>query len=525
MLHSLKAKFILAFGTLIVALFAAVGLFLVQAKTTELSADISSSTESFAQFTVKRMVEVYEQYLDPGNFVPFQREMSAMLRKNQDISGVEMSSYGGIILYNSRQEQSERYTGTVRTVTDPNELQRIQSNKMSLLLENGRVVYVKIDENKNSSFVDFNEDPVNAPAPLDRLVNIVVPYNSSYAVTYDVSYATMDARLAVAKLQIELIALVGFLLALMLSIMLSVSITNPLKALKEGAIRIAGGDFTTRVPVKTKDEVGLLAGTFNQMAVDLAAAVEVKIYKERVTKELEIAAHIQADLLPKEKVELPSLDLAGGLDPATEVGGDAFDFIQMNNGEHLIYLGDVSGHGVPAGMISSIANALLYAMRGETDLKTLATHLNAVIQKKSSNNMFMTMALTKWNEQSSQLTCLNAGHLPILHYDAAVKKVSEIKIPGIAFGMIDDVTGHVNTQDLSLKANDVVVLYSDGFPEAQNERGEQYGMQRLRRIVQQAGDDLLTAEGIKNAVFADVMQFIGKKEHLDDITIVVMKRK
>jgi serine phosphatase RsbU (regulator of sigma subunit) len=197
----------------------------------------------------------------------------------------------------------------------------------------------------------------------------------------------------------------------------------------------------------------------------------------------------------------------------------------MNNGEHLIYLGDVSGHGVPAGMISSIANALLYAMRGETDLKTLATHLNAVIQKKSSNNMFMTMALTKWNEQSSQLTCLNAGHLPILHYDATVKKVSEIKIPGIAFGMIDDVTGHVNTQDLSLKANDVVVLYSDGFPEAQNERGEQYGMQRLRRIVQQAGDDLLTAEGIKNAVFADVMQFIGTKEHLDDITIVVMKRK
>lgn len=525
MLHSLKAKFILAFGTLIVALFAAVGLFLVQAKTIELSGDISSGTESFAQFTVKRMVEVYEQFLDPGNFVPFQREMSAMLRKDEDISGVQMTSYSGVILYDSLTEQTERYTGTVRTITDPNELQRVQSNKMSLLLQDGRVIYIKTDENKNSFTVNFNEDAVAAPLSTDRIVNIVVPYDNAYAVTYDVNYATMDARLQNAKMQIGLIALVGFLLSFMLSIMLSVSITNPLKALKEGALKIAAGNFAVRVAVKTKDEVGLLAGTFNQMAVDLAAAVEVKIYKERVVKELEIAAQIQADLLPKTKLELPTLDLAGGLDPATEIGGDAFDYIELDSGEQLIYLGDVSGHGVPAGMISSIANALLYAMRHETDLKTIATRLNAVIQKKSSNNMFMTMALTKWNALTSTLTCLNAGHLPILYYDSEHKKVVEIKIPGIAFGMVDDVEEKLHTQDLKLNPNDMIVLYSDGFPEAQNEHNEQYGMQRLRRIVQQAGDDLMTAEGIKNAVFADVVQFIGDKEHLDDITIVVMKRK
>lgn len=525
MLHSLKAKFILAFGTLIVVLFAAVGLFLMDAKTRELSADISVGSEAFAQFTVKRVAELYEQYLQPGNFVPFQRDISALLRDNTDISGLQLSSYGGVILYDSLQEQTERYQGTVRTVTDPDELQRVQSNKLSLLLENGRVIYLKIDEDKNTSTVDFNEGPVPAPTTADRIVNIVMPVNSTYAVTYLVSYATMDARLANAKLQIELIAFVGFLLALMLSIMMSVSITNPLKSLKEGALKIAAGDFSIRVPVKSKDEVGLLAGTFNQMAVDLAAAVEVKVYKERVTKELEIAAHIQMDLLPKTKLELPTLDLAGGLDPATEIGGDAFDFIPMDNGDHLIYLGDVSGHGVPAGMISSIANALLYSMRHETDLKTIGVRLNSVIQKKSSENMFMTMALTKWNPEASVLTCANAGHLPVLYYDSKNKKVVEIKIPGIALGMIDDLTGHINTQDLKLSPGDMVVLYSDGFPEAQNERGEQYGMQRLRRIVQQAGDDLMTAEGIKNAVFADVMQFIGNREHLDDITIVVMKRK
>lgn len=525
MLHSLKAKFILAFGTLIVVLFGAMGLFLVDAKNKELSADITSGTEAFAQYTVKRVAEAYEQYLAPGNFLPFSRDLSAILRNNEAISSLEITTYSGKILYDASTEKTERYQGAERLVDEADELQRIQSNKMSLRFENGRVVYVKIDENKNATYVDFNEDSVLAPSSVDRLIDIVMPVNSTYAVRYSVSYAVMDARLANAKLQIGLIAVVGFLLSFMLSIMLSVSITNPLKALKEGAVKIAAGDFSTRVLVKTKDEVGLLAGTFNQMAVDLAAAVEVKMYKERVTKELEIAATIQSDLLPKEKLELPTLDLAGGLNPATEIGGDAFDYITLDSGEHLIYLGDVSGHGVPAGMISSIANALLYSMRSEADLTQMAIRLNAVIQKKSSNNMFMTMALTKWNPNAGVLTCLNAGHLPILYYDSEAKKVIEVKIPGIAFGMIDDITGHVSTHELKLKANDVVVLYSDGFPEAQNEHGEQYGMQRLRRIVQQAGDDLMTAEGIKNAVFADVMQFIGKREHLDDITIVAMKRK
>jgi len=525
MLHSLKAKFILAFGTLIVLLFAALGGFLVDAKTKELSADIATSTESFVQFTAKRMVELYEQYLEPGNFVPFQREMSALLRRNEDVTNVQMSTYGGVIVYDSLQESTERYAGTVRTVSDPNELQRVQANKMSLLLADGRVVYLKVDENKNTTTVDFNEDPVAAPTSVDRIVNIVMPYDSAYALSYDVSYATMEARLETAKLQIGLIALLGILLSLMLSIMLSVSITNPLKALKEGALKIAAGDFTVRVAVKTKDEVGVLAASFNQMAVDLAASIEAKIFGERVSKELEVAAQIQAELLPKTKVELPTLDLAGGLAPATEIGGDAFDFIPMDNGEELVYLGDVSGHGVPAGMISSIANALLYSMRNETDLKTIAVRLNTVIQKKSANNMFMTMALTKWNASSNVLTCLNAGHLPILYYDSVNKKVIEIKIPGMAFGMVDDLAPRVSTQQVTLNKNDLVILYSDGFPEAQNEHNEQYGMQRLRRIVQQAGDDLMTAEGIKNAVFSDVLQFIGNREHLDDITIVVMKRK
>lgn len=525
MLHSLKAKFVLAFGTLILVLFTVLGLFLVDAKTQELALDISDSSQSFSQLTASKFVDSYERYLKPGNYLAFSREASALLRQNSSVSDLELMTYGGVILYRASEEQVSRYTGTLRTITDASEIERVQAGKMSLLLDDGRVIYVKVDEKKVLSYVNFNENPVAGPTAADRIVDIVLPYGNAYALRYTVSYALMEQRLAAAKLQIELVALLGMVLTLLLSYMLSVSVTNPLKVLKEGALKLATGDFTTRVVVKTKDEVGVLANTFNQMAKDLAAALEIRLYKERISKELELAAQIQADLLPKARVELPTLDLAGGLDPATEIGGDAFDFIPTASGDTIVYLGDVSGHGVPAGILSSIANGLIYSLREESDLKNLAIRLNAVIQKKSSNNMFMSMGLTRWNPEKSILSYLNAGHLPLLHYSAKEKKVTEIKVPGIAFGMVDDLSNLVSVQELNLDSGDVVVLYSDGFPEAQNIHHEQYGMQRLRRIVQQAGDDLLTAEGIKNAVFADVLQFIDKQEHLDDITIVVMKRK
>ena len=524
MLHSLKAKFILAFGTLVVVLFASLGLFLVDAKTRELMDDISTSSQAVATFTVGRLMTAYHDFLEPGNFVEFTKQINYTLRRADQISSIALATYSGAVLYDYEDEKLERFSGTLRTL-DRAALDRVQSNKTSLLLENGRVIYLLVEESKEVSYVDFNEDGVLAPEPYDRIVNIVVPVNYSYALIYDVNYATMDGRLLNAKIQIASIAGVGFLLTLMISFMLSVSITRPLKALKEGALKIATGDFATRVLVSTKDEIGVLAQTFNQMAADLAASIEAKLYKERVVRELELAADIQANLIPRDRLSLPTLDVIGGLDPATEVGGDAYDFIDMEGGKHLIYIGDGTGHGVPAGIMASISNALLYALRREEDLKVVAKLMNEVIQKKSSNTMFITMALTIWDEKNSTLKYVNAGHLPLLYFDYEAKKLTEVKLPGIAFGMVDDITPLLKEQDIVLKPSDVVVLYSDGIPDAQNERQEVYGVQRLKMNLQNLCNDGHTVDEIRDGLLADVMKFIGKREHLDDITVVVMKRK
>jgi serine phosphatase RsbU (regulator of sigma subunit) len=91
--------------------------------------------------------------------------------------------------------------------------------------------------------------------------------------------------------------------------------------------------------------------------------------------------------------------------------------------------------------------------------------------------------------------------------------------------MVDDIVPHLNEQTLFLKKGDAVVLYTDGIPEAQNANKEAYGMQRLKRIVQDTASENLSAEAIKEAILADVKTFIGQREHLDDITVVVLKKK
>lgn len=525
MFHSLKAKFTLAFGTLIVLLFTIAGVFILDAKSKEISNEIAEGSISFASFTVEKIIDAYHEFLAPGNFIPFSRDISAIIRQNKDVSSVSIASYSGLILYDFDEEQEERYSGRPRTVSDQVLLERVQSINLSLLLRDGRVIYQKIDADGNLRSFDLNEETVEALSPSDRIVNIVLPVENSYAVIYEVNYDDLRVRLASARNQIAIVALTGLLLTLILSFILSSSITNPIDSLKKGALRIATGDFKSRVEVKTKDEVGLLSQTFNTMAEQLEISTKALVYKERVAKELELAVQIQKNLLPKDKLVLPTLDIAGGLIPASEVGGDCFDYVNGDGDQYVIYLGDVTGHGVAAGIVSSIVNSLIFALRKKVNLLDIIHDVNAVIRKKITSKVFFTLALTLWDQKTRVLTYANAGHPPVLYYDSATKKVSDIRLQGMALGMIDDIEKLVKTQQITLKPNDVFVIYSDGIVEANNLNHEQYGLAQLKRIVQDAADDFETAEAIKNSILSDVIQYIGGGEYLDDMTVVVLKGK
>lgn len=525
MFKSLKAKFTIAFGTLVVMLFASSGLFLINSKENEIALDIANTSQSYARLTAGNVVNKYQELLEPGNFIPFSREINSLLRRNLNISDISITEYTGELLYSFKDEENQQYKGETRLITDEKTLNRIQAFNISLDTSLGRTIYVKLYENGNQDSVDLNEDKINDLGKKERIMDIIVPIENSYAVIYKVSYDTLEERLATARLQIVLVASLGLLLTLVLSFGLSTSITRPIASLKEGALKIATGDFKHRVPVKSKDEVGVLAETFNKMAGDLEVSTKAMVYKERVAKELELAVQIQQNLLPKDKLILDDMDIAGGLIPATEVGGDAFDYIEVNDSQFITYLGDVTGHGVAAGIVSSIVNSLVYAYREKTNLIELIRDVNSVIRKKISSKVFFTMALTLWDKNTKILTYVNAGHPPVLYYDSATKKVNEIKIQGMALGMIADVEKLIQSQEIKMKTGDVFVMYSDGIVEANDLEHKQFGIARLKKVVEECANAFQAAESIKNTILAEVIKYINGGESLDDMTVVVLKAK
>lgn len=519
-MHSLKTKLVLAISVFVIFLFSIAALLLIDEKQKELSRDLYTKARATTELTASRITELYESLLAEKSFVLFNREMKDMFRKNDDVVAISITNFSGDILYNSRQEQHKAYEGAARKINDPDLLARVRSNWPSYLLRGNRIVYLKKDADGNYAAVNENEKETAEITEKDEIQNIVFPVNGKFAVVYDISYEHLYNRVVGTTERIVLLLVFGVLLGLGLGWYFATRITTPIEKLTIGALVLAKGDFTARVKVETKDEVGVLAETFNQMAHDLELSTQAKIEKERLSKELEVAARIQKQILPSVLPVIPGLDLAAMVIPATEIGGDCYDFIKVDPDTNIFYISDVTGHGIPSGIVVSIANAIIYSYAGSSSLSQILVSANKVLKEKTAQNMFMTLLMLQYKK--GVLSYVSAGHPEMLHYVAQGKKVVAEKGGGIALGMVPDISHMVAESSVSFAKGDCIILYSDGVPEAANMHGEQYGMQRFKRALSDHGE-LASAEAIKNALLADVKQFMGGSAQLDDITVVVIR--
>lgn len=523
MFRSLRTKLVLGMVVLLMISFSLSAFLLIRQKTQELSADIYRSVRSFSDLTASQVVDLYERYLAEESFVYFNREIQTLFTKTEEVTGIGLADYSGTVLYDSSQEQARQYTGVSRIV-DGAMLERIQATYPSYQLQDGRVVYVRTTVDGAVDFIDVLEQEVPPIAPTERIVNLIYPYGARYSVLYSPSYDILDQRIHAMWIQIGLLTSFSLLVAVAFALFFSTGITRPIKKLQEGALVLGQGDFTARVQVKTHDEVQVLADTFNRMAADLEKSMQAMAYKQRVAKELELAAMIQKEILPKEVPRVPGLDIAAGIIPAAEVGGDVYDFIGLDGENYFGYVGDVTGHGVPAGLVVSIANALIDSFVPLNDPKKMLIESNKILKKKTSANMFMTLILWHWNVKTNRLILVNAGHEVPLKYTAASVKTEELQKGGIALGMIPDITPLVKDQVVEMNSGDCVVLYTDGVPECWRNEKEQYGMPEFKRVVTQSCD-LDSAEAIKIALLADVKQWSQGYEQKDDITVMVLKKR
>lgn len=259
------------------------------------------------------------------------------------------------------------------------------------------------------------------------------------------------------------------------------------------------------------------------MAADLDISTKALVYKERVGKELELATKIQSNLIPKEIPKVEGLDISAGIMPAEEIGGDAYDFLFSDDDNLMFYLGDVTGHGVPSGLLVSIANAMFFEQVKLGNIKDIIVNVNRVIKAKSPANMFITLCLLNWDQKNKNLTYVSAGHERMINYKASDKSISLMEGGGMALGMFPDIEKMSKIQDAPLETGDCLVVYSDGIPEAWKNPKEQYGMDRFQEAVKKYGH-LDTALAIRNAILQDVKEFIGDYKRADDITLMIMKR-
>lgn len=520
-MHSIKTKLIVALSIFVIFLFSITAFLLIDEKKRELSHDIYTKARSFSELATPQVIKLTTTLLQEKSFVLFRSGLQDVFQKDEDISEIKIYSFAGEVLYDSSTERIRAYEGEARELADRDLHARVKAHLPSFVLASGRTVYLKKNMQGEYAAVNENEVPVPDIADTDEIQNIIVPFEGKFAVEYDVTYANLQARVARTTERIVFLLIFGVLLGLGFGWYFAARITTPIQKLTEGAVVLGTGNFQTRVIVKTHDEVEVLANTFNKMAEDLEISMKAMVYKERVAKELEVAAKIQKQILPAHLPEIKGLDIAATVIPAAEIGGDCYDFIKISEDSNLFYISDVTGHGIPSGIVVSIANALIYSYSHLPEIKDILVNANKVLREKTAQNMFMTLLMLRYTNE--KLEYVSAGHPEMLHYSGAHKKVVVERGGGIALGMVPDISKLLTPATLAFEKGDCIILYSDGIPEAVSPRGEQYGLQRMKRALSDHAE-LPSADAIKNALIADVKEFMGSAEQMDDITLVVVRR-
>lgn len=340
--------------------------------------------------------------------------------------------------------------------------------------------------------------------------------------------AKKNADVQAYGVQIALLGLVFLLVGAGLAVFQGLRIARPIKLLALGASQIAGGQMDARVAVDSKDEIGLLADNFNYMADRLKALLDETAAKAVLEKELELARTIQETLVPPaELLERGPLKVAGHFQPATQCGGDWWAVHDIVDGRILVIIGDVTGHGVPAAMITAAAKAACDVGRALEGPRLTASRIlelmNRAIYESAKRRFVMTCFACVIDTRARTITYANAGHnFPYLYRLPSTLQQGESEITvlmsrGNRLGDVPDSTFAESSQQL--RTGDRLVFYTDGLIECESPTGEEYGEKRLRNAIRQIGDQ--GPVPMRDSLMAGAAQFYGNAPRKDDITLVV----
>jgi len=345
------------------------------------------------------------------------------------------------------------------------------------------------------------------------------------------------------------------LLALIAAVWMTRAVTGTVHKLYHALDFIKRGDFSHRVKVRSHDQLGELAAAFNDMSANIEVLLEERVERERLEREVEIAAEVQAQLFPRRVPLLLTAELSAECRAARGVAGDYYDYIEIAPGLVALALGDVSGKGVSASLVMSNLQASLRAQTtitaGRLSIAERATtasaeaggdgggkllayvvadaeidgavarlmpNINRQICQSTESNRFATLFLSIYEDRTRTLHYTNAGHnAPILvRVDGTVERLTT---GGMMVGAFDWAV--YEEASATLRAGDLLLIFSDGISEAESEAEEEYGEERLTKFA--IKHRALSADELRNAIFEEIDAWSGTRERGDDQTLVIVK--
>ena len=327
--------------------------------------------------------------------------------------------------------------------------------------------------------------------------------------------------------EVLIIGTTGFGILFVIIVLISGTITRPLRVLTGKAAEIARGNLDVEIAeVKSNDEVGDLSRSFDNMKVALkeyiANLAETTAAKERYESELKIARTIQMSFLPKKFPPFPEnieFDIYATLVSAKEVGGDLYDFFLLDE-DHLFFsIGDVSGKGVPAALFMAAAKTL---MKGTADRKIspadVLFRVNRELCLENDSLMFVTVFCGVLNFRTGEVFYSNAGHNPPLVLRPG-RPPEWLPLPdGFFLGTMEDAA--YETRRILLAPGDMLLLYTDGVTEAMNGQKAFYQEERLIGVAEQHKQG--SPEELVREILDSVRAFAGNEPQSDDITLLAL---
>ncbi|WP_020589851.1 SpoIIE family protein phosphatase [Desulfobacter curvatus] len=400
----------------------------------------------------------------------------------------------------------------------------------------GNLINDDIRQNASTEFSHFRYLP-EKPDKSARKMIAYCYYFKPFKWYISVIIPLQEIKLPAQRLVIRqsMIIVMMFMAGLVAIILVISRIATPLQRLSSYAKKIPKLDFTKPMekstpvddlPEKYKDEVGDLAASFILMRHELSRNIQDLINftaaRQRIESELGIAREIQLGMVPKTfpgLLEFDHLDLYATLQPAKEVGGDLYDFFQLDDDHVVFTLGDVSDKGVPAALFMVVTRTLIRVFSGkDVSPSRMMTSINNVLSSDNPRAMFVTLVIGILNIRTGRMIYANGGHNPPImttHDGARFIKSKKEPIVGAMPGII------YSDSTLTLSNGQGFMLYTDGVNEAMNKEGEQFSNQRM--IDEVSKDRDLPSETIVHNLLDRIRKHAGTAPQSDDIAMLMIK--